>query len=560
MNKDLIYALTLENAIKFSGKASQGAVMGMLLAMNPDAKNHIKEVSKIIIDVLKDVNSMSLEKQKEKFSKLSNIIHHEEKKERIGLPELNNTESGVVVRFAPYPSGPLHIGNAKQLVLNDEYAKMYQGKFILVFDDTIGSEEKNISEDAYSLIKEGVEWIGAKIDETYYKSDRLEIYYKYAQEMIKENKAYVCKCSSIDLRSNRENSLECIHRNQSIDENLKLWNDMINKKLKVGQAILRIKTSMTNPNPAFRDRVLFRITDRKHPRTKLKYTVWPLLEFSWAIDDHLFGMTHIIRGKDLMIESDMEKFIWNIFGWKHPELIHTGMAQIEGIKLSKSKSKQEVVSGKYSGWDDPRTWSLQSLKRRGFRKEAIRKFLLKSGLSRNDVHVPIEDLYSENRDIIDKDSNRYFFVQNPKLIIIEGFKGKKVQLDLHPDNPEKGKRLFKVTNKFYINKSDFDSLKDDNIYRLMDCVNFTKSKDKFIFHSEDYESFKGKGTKIMHWLPKEEVIKSNVVMEDASIIQGLVEKNASNMKIDEVCQFERTFFAKLDKKSKNNYIFYFTHK
>ena len=225
---------------------------------------------------------------------------------------MNNAE-GLVVRFAPYPSGPLHIGNAKQLILNDEYAKMYTGKFILVYDDTIGSEEKNISNEAYSLILDGVKWLNVKISKIYYKSDRLEIYYKYASELIKENKAYVCFCKAEELRKSRERGIECIHRNHSINENLEFWQQMLKNKFKPGQIILRIKTSMTHPNPAFRDRVLFRISVRSHPRTKLKYKIWPLLEFSWAIDDHLLGITHILRGKDLMMESEMERFIWDTF-------------------------------------------------------------------------------------------------------------------------------------------------------------------------------------------------------------------------------------------------------
>ncbi|MBI2670839.1 glutamate--tRNA ligase [Candidatus Woesearchaeota archaeon] len=559
MNKDLIYALALENAIKFNGRASQSSVTGILISISPSIKSNIKEASKLIAKIIEEVNSMSLQEQKEKYEKLKHLIHHEEKQLRIGLPELKNAEN-LTVRFAPFPSGPLHIGNAKQLVLNDEYSKTYNGKFLLVFDDTIGSEEKTISKEAYSLILDGVKWLDVKIDSTYYKSDRLEIYYKYALELVKENKAYVCFCRPEELRKNREKGLECSHRNYSIKENLEFWNQLLKKKFKPSQATLRIKTSMQHKNPAFRDRVLFRISKRSHPRTKNKYTIWPLLEFSWAIDDHLLGVSHIIRGKDLMMESEMEQFIWNIFNWANPEIIHTGLVNIKGIKLSKSKSKEEVQSGFYKGWDDPRTWSLQSLRKRGIKPKAIRNFLLKSGLSKNDVTVPIEDLYAENRALIEKESNRYFFVQDPKLIKIQNFKGRDVSLNLHPDIPERGKRKLKVKNSFYINKKDFDVLREKELYRLMDCLNFTKQKNKFMFHSLDYESYKEKGSRIMHWLPEQGNLKASVIMDNYNIINGLLEKNASKMKINEICQFERTFFAKLDKKTNNVLLFYFTHK
>ena len=560
MDKNLIYALALENAIKFDGKASQGAVIGILIALDPKIKENIKDTIKIVNQIIAEVNKLPLKEQQQKFSKLSHLIKHEEKTEKIGLPELKNVENGIVVRFAPYPSGPLHIGNAKQLILNDEYAKKYGGKFLLVYDDTIGSEEKTISKEAYDLILEGLKWLDVKVSGIYYKSRRLEIYYKYALELISKDKAYVCFCPSDILRKHREKGLECKHRYHSVKENLDYWKQMLKKKFKPGQAVLRLKTSMASPNPAFRDRVLFRMSGRKHPLTKNKYFVWPLLEFSWAIDDHLLNMTHILRGKDLMMESEMERYIWDIFGWTQPEIIHTGLVNIEGIKLSKSKSKKEVTSGKYKGWDDPRTWSLQSLKRRGFKPEALRRFLLKSGLSRNDVTLPIEDLYAENRDLIEKKANRYFFVESPKLIAIENFKGRQASLNLHPDFPERGKRKFKVGNKFYINKKDFDLLREGNFYRLMDCVNFIKSKGKFIFHSLEYEKFRDRGSRIMHWLPYQANLKASVVMADGSIANGLLEKNASKLKLDEICQFERTFFVKLDRKSKSNFVFYFTHK
>ena len=560
MNKDLIYALVLENAIMFTGRASAGPVIGILVAIDPEVKANIKELSQLTNKIVNEVNSLTLEEQKSKFKNLEPLIHHEEKVIKTGLPELENVDNNVVLRFAPYPSGPLHLGNAKQLILNDEYARRYSGKLLLVYDDTIGSDDKTISSDAYKLILDGIQWLGARIAKIYYKSDRLDIYYKYAIDLINENKAYICFCKSEILRKKREMGLDCEHRSYSISQNLDYFNQMLRKKFKPGEVVLRIKTSMTHKNPAFRDRVLFRISVRNHPRSKKKYSVWPLLEFSWAIDDHLLNVTHILRGKDLMIESEMEKFIWDIFGWKHPELIHTGMIKLEGIKLSKSKSKHEVTSGVYKGWDDHRTWSLQSLRRRGFLPEAIRKFLMKPGLSKNDVSLPIDDLYAENRALIDKDSNRYFFIQDPKLITIDKFKGRNVEINLHPDYPDRGKRKLEVNNKIYINNRDYIELKENKLFRLMDCVNFIKKKNRFIFHSTDYANFKDKGSRIIHWLPENGNLKASVVMDDGNIVKGLLERNASKLKINGICQFERAFFAKLDKKSKNEFTFYFTHK
>ena len=129
----------------------------------------------------------------------------------------------------------------------------------------------------------------------------LDIYYNYASQLIKKDKAYVCFCSSSKLQENRKKAKECKCRKASVAENLENWQKMLDGRFKEHEAILRIKTSMQHKNPAFRDRVLFRISFRKHPKTGTKFKLWPMLEFSWAIDDHLLGITHILRGKDRLL-------------------------------------------------------------------------------------------------------------------------------------------------------------------------------------------------------------------------------------------------------------------
>jgi len=175
--------------------------------------------------------------------------------------------------------------------------------------------------------------------------------------LINKNYAYVCECK--DFKDYVDKRKECPCRN--LKDHLKRWKNMFNLDAKQGSYVLRIKTDMNHPNPAFRVRVLFLISDREHPRVGKKYRVWPLLEFSWAVDEYFLGVTHAIRGKELMIEGDMQNYIWNIFKWKKTNFIYTGLVKLDGIsgKLSKSKSQKEVLRGEYSGWDDPRTWSLQ---------------------------------------------------------------------------------------------------------------------------------------------------------------------------------------------------------
>lgn len=406
-----ILAYALKNAIEHEGEARAEPILNSLFHEGLE-KTEVKDIIKDIRKTVKEVNSLYLEEQKKKFQEIEKEIS--KRKEREGLQELPNVKGKVVMRFAPFPSGSLHIGNARTLLLNDEYVKMYGGELFLVIDDTIGSEEKQILPEAYSLIEEGIKLLNVNYNRLIKKSDRLEIYYDYAKKLIEKGKAYVCSCPAEKLRENRKLGKECSCRNNSVEKNLELWKKMFDKKTKEGELTLRIKTSMKDKNPAFRDRVLFRICEREHPLTKNKYRVWPLLDFSWAIDDYLLGITHIVRGKELMIETDMEKYIFDIFGWKKPEFIHMGLLHFEGVKLSKSKGQREVKEGRYFGWHDPRTWSIQSLIKRGIQPEALRKFIIELGIRQNEITAPVDILYAENRKILHGKSKQAKFEENKK--------------------------------------------------------------------------------------------------------------------------------------------------
>lgn len=546
--KTIIQKYALQNAIKHDGKASFNAIVGKVLQERPDLKRDIQFLTKAVNQIIDEVNKLEIGIQKSMLKKIAPELLRVKKEEKKELPELPNIKDKIILRIAPFPSGPLHIGNAYPFILNDHYAKKYKGKLILVMDDTIGSKEKDILNEAYKLIPESLKWLNINFDEKIiYKSDRLNIYYKYAEELIKEDKAYVCSCSQEKLKKNRLAKKECKCRKASIEKNLENWKKMF--KAKQGSMTLRIKTSMKHKNPAFRDRVIFRISNRPHPRTKKKYRVWPLLDFSWAIDDHLLNITHIIRGKELMIESEMEKYIWNIFKWPHPEIIHTGLLQLKGIKLSKSKSRKEVLSKKYTGWDDPRTWSLQALKQRGIKPEAIRNFCLSFGLTNIEVTAPVEKLYAENKKIIEPESNRYYMLFNPEKIKIKNAPKLVSKLPVHPDYPRRGFRIIKANKEFYIQ----DELQKNQVYRFMHLFNFKNNE--FISANYDPEL----KAKLIHWLPTKGNVKVEVVMPDGIKKIGVGEKNLTKVKIGETIQAERFAYLCLKNKTKNKLTFYYSH-
>jgi len=321
---------------------------------------------------------------------------------------------------------------------------------------------------------------------------------------------------------------------------------------------------MQDPNPAFRDRPMLRISDKKHPRVGKKYKIWPLLEFSWAIDDHLLGTTHIIRGIELVMETRVEKFIWDIFKWEHPTTLHTGFFTIEGIKLSKSKGTQEVESGQYIGWNDPRLWSLQALRDRGIKPEAIREFCLNMGLTRSNSVIAVDVLYAINKRLLEK-APRYFFVQDPVKIHINTAPKIKAKIPFHPSE-DLGHREYNTSQDFYIPQTDFELMQNKN-YRLMHLMNFkseevltTKPRD-FRFISQ--EPNKELAPKMIQWLPAEaNNIKVKIRMPDATIVEGLAEPELIKLEKGDQLQFERFGFVRVysvDKKKKEM-VCWFSHR
>ena len=557
--KNIILKWALKNAIDHNGKALAGFVINKIIGEYPELRRDMKALATETKKIIDEVNKMKMEEQEKELLKIWPDALEKKVEEKKELQELPNVEpKKVVLRLAPFPSGALHIGNAKTYMLNAFYAEKYNGKLIFVIDDTISSEEKQIVSEAYDLIPDGFKWLGVKWSgDIIYKSDRLPIYYKYAEDILKKQKAYICECSNEELKKNRANGKECRCRSQDVETNLKKWKKMLDGEYKEGEAVVRIKTSMTHPNPAFRDRVLLRISEREHPRVGKKYRVWPMLEFSWAVDDHLLGVTHVIRGKDLMMESEMCKYIWHIFGWEAPVLLHTGLIHIEGVKISKSKAQKEVIEGKYIGWDDPRTWSLQSLRRRGILPEAIRQFFFEMGMNQKDITVPIDKLYSINRRLIDKKSNRYFFVPNPVKFSVEKIPAMQISVCLYPGEPEKGikKYAFKGSRIFLLPKEEIAAMTKGDIFRLKDAFAIkikTKNSGEFI-ETSDLNMPK------LQWTT-EECVDVDVMMDDGTIIAGAGEGYLKNVNVGEHLQFERFGYVRVDKKEQKKIVCWFTHK
>ena len=388
--KEKAKGYALKNAIAHEGKANQGAIISGLFAeglKKEELKSFLKEIS----EILKEVNSTSLEKQKKEYEKLKEILS--ERETRVGLPEIPNAENGVVMRFAPAPSGPLHLGHVIGTLISSLFVKKYGGKFYVRIEDT---NPEKIDKDAYEGIREICDWLFQNVHEYIIQSDRMETYYKYAEKLIELNSAYVCTCSQEEFKKYSEDKKDCPCRKLSVEETKKRWEKMLDKKgFKEGGAVLRFKSGMQNPNPAMRDFPLARINTHEHPRQKNKYRVWPLMNLSVTVDDIELGMTHIVRGKDHMDNAKRQEMIYKVLGKedKIPWTFFMGRIKFTDIELSKRKIKAAIDAGEFEGWEDERLPTLASLRKRGYKPEAFWKLAEHRGLSDVDKVMDSKDLF-----------------------------------------------------------------------------------------------------------------------------------------------------------------------
>jgi glutamyl-tRNA synthetase len=558
--EDYVRKMVLENAVKYDGSPSVKSVMSAIMGTRADLRSRASEIKDLVAKMAAEIESMPLERQRELLLEIDPDALKEEKEviEEEGMPELPgaNRWDNIVMRLAPFPSGPLHVGNARMVILNDYYVKKHDGKLILVFDDTIGSAEKVVEPAAYDLIREGLEYLDVEWHDTVYKSDRLDVFYKYAVDLIQKQEAYVCDCDAGVWRNKYKiNQKPCPCRHLDVSQNLERWEKMLDGTYAEKEAAVRIKTGMDDPDPAMRDHVILRISETEHPRVGSKYRVWPLLEYSWGIDDHELGISHIIRGKDLVKEGKIEQHIWSIYGWKHPELIYYGRLRFQDATLSKSKSRQEVIDGTYAGWDDPRTWSLQSLEKRGIDPRALRKAMLDLGLSVVDISISMKPVYAENRSLKDAQAPRVFFVENPVWLTPIGIPKdiEYAEAPVHPDFPERGVRKIPiradgVEEKLGIPQKDFERLDKGAIFRMKDLANFIMKKGEGLeiqFNDLDVHTILDANAPIVHWIPKIGNVPVQLTLIDGSIVMGQAEPSIRDLPVGSFLQFERVGFAKI---------------
>ena len=551
-----ILGIALRNALFHGGRADAGAVVSKVLGAHPELRKDAKNIAARVQKVVKEVNAMGIEAQTEEAAKLGVSLEREEKPEREGLPELPNAvEGAVVTRFAPNPSAPLHLGHSRAFLLSGLYVKKYGGRFILRFDDT-DPRTKVPMKEAYDWILEDIRWFGLEPDLIVYASDRMDVYYGVASELLKKGAAYVCECDVEAWRKLVNAKKACPCRGLDEGKHEARWAAMLDNGYAEGEAVVRIKTDISHPNPAIRDWPAFRIIEAPHTRVGSRYRVWPLYNLASAVDDHDFGVTHVFRAQEHFANAEKQAYVLKHLGWKEPTVMTFGRLSIEGIPLSKSEIVKGMKAGTYSDWDDPRLGTLRALRRRGFQPQTIVHLIEQVGIKPNNATISMTNIAAENKKHIDFTSNRYYFVAEPMEFTLKGKFTKKVaEVPLHPEDEACGVRKLAVGKTILLEDNDAKS-NDGKEVRLKGLFNVKiDAKNKTLTFTND--KIVQEMPKI-HWLPADERVECTVLMDDASEVKGVVEKNALAQTISDVVQFERFGFVRID--GKDPFACCFAHK
>jgi glutamyl-tRNA synthetase len=554
----LLFIYALQNAVKHDSTPKSGAVIGTVLGKHPEFRSRARELGPLAGKVIAKVAAMSQAERKSLLEEIAPELiaelteTHERSRE---LPALEGAENGVVMRFAPNPSGPLHLGHARASVLNDYYVKRYGGRYVLRIEDT---DPRRVDPEAYDMVREDIEWLGLGITDIVYQSDRLDIYYDLCRKLIELGGAYVCVCDAERFRELKLKGKACPCRNQTVEENLELWQRMLDGEFYEGDATVRVKTDLAHPDPAMRDYSAMRIVNTPiHPRVDA--TVFPLMNFSVAVDDHLLGITHVIRGKDHIANTGRQRYIFDYFGWKPPVYRHYGRMGISGVVLSTSSMREGIRSGVYTGWDDVHLGTMRAIARRGIEPEAVRNAMIDIGIGETDITFSWENLYARNKEIVDPKANRYFFVPDPIEVVVEGAPRHEARAALHPNDPSRGVRTLATVGRVLLPKADIEGR---SMVRLKDLYNVRIAWDgdepRLSYAGDSLEDARHEKAPIIQWLPADTKLPCLLHRQEGDV-EGFCEPLVAG-EVDRVVQFERIGFARVDSVTDGRVDAFFAHR
>ena len=484
----------------------------------------------------------------------------------------------VKTRFPPEPNGYLHIGHAKSILLNYGLAVKYGGKFNMRFDDTNPIKEK---EEFVESIKKDIAWLGADWeDRLFFASDYFPQMYENAVKLIKKGKAYVCDLTADEIRAYRgtltEPGKDSPYRNRSVEENLRLFEEMKEGKYADGEKVLRAKIDMASPNINMRDPVIYRVAHMTHHRTGDRWCIYPMYDFAHPIEDAIEGITHSIC--TLEFEDHRPLYDWVVIecGYKNspdesPKQIEFAKLYLTNVITGKRYIKKLVEEGIVDGWDDPRLVSLSALRRRGYTPESIKKFVELVGVAKANSSVDYAMLEYCIRDDLRLKKSRIMAVLDPIKLVIDNYpEGQVEYLDApnNLENPELGSRKIAFERELYIEREDFMEEPPKKYYRLfpgnevrlmnayfVKCESFVKDENGKVVEvhctydpetksGSGFEGRKVKGT--IHWVPVHHCVNAtvklyeNLVDEEKGVYNedGTMNINPNSLTVVDNCYIE----------------------
>ncbi len=508
---EIIKKVALKNAYRHNGRTNVNIVLSHLISTNPELRKSVDTIVNIVRNVVDEVNMLSRNNQELLMQQL--VEHNKSQKivesKDYSLPDLPFAKRGkVVTRFPPEPNGYPHIGHAKAAIIDEEYAKMYDGKMILRFDDTNPTNEKM---EYYEAIRDGMDWLEIKLGLVKNTSDDINKLLDYGKQLVDTGHAYVCTCSPEIIRKNRTEQIECVCRHD-LEVAFERFDKILNGYYLQNEAVVRFKGDMRSLNTVMRDPTLFRIIDHPHPKLGSKIHLWPTYDMAAPIEDSLDGVTHALRTKEYELRNELYYAILRNLKLRSPLVIEFSRLEFEGMPVSKRKIKPLLEQGLIPSWDDPRLPTLSALQKRGFTPASIRKFVLGLGLTLAETKPPFEALESINRKIIDPISKRLFFVPSAVRLM------ELYNIEILEVNQEKSKRVI------------IADYKDDQIIQSMKKIQWVAKNDAIEFAVT---------------IPKDLFIRDVYNPDSLIIVRGCAESYVSKLNTGTAIQFVRFGFCKL---------------
>ena len=380
--------------------------------------------------------------------------------------------SHVQTRFPPEPNGYLHIGHAKSILLNYGLAQEYHGKFNMRFDDTNPTKEKI---EFVESIKADVEWLGADFeDRLFFASDYFDTMYECAVKLIKKGKAFVCDLSAEEIRQYRGDfttpGKESPYRNRSIEENLRLFEEMKEGIYPDGAKVLRAKIDMASPNINMRDPVIYRIAHESHHNTGDKWCIYPMYDFAHPIEDAVEHITHSICTLEFEDHRPLYDWVVNECEFEEPpRQIEFAKLYLTNVVTGKRYIKKLVEDGIVDGWDDPRLVSIAALRRRGYTPESIKMFVDLCGVAKANSSVDYAQLEYCIREDLKLKKARMMAILHPLKLIIDNYPEGQVEYLPMPnnlENPDLGERQIPFGRELWIEQEDFMEVPPKKYFRL----------------------------------------------------------------------------------------------